>query len=114
MKGSMQKVLQQLDKAMFKKTDTKTTRTIMFIMCIVTVGVELWLLSLMRAGTICRQVGPDRCMAIQSDWHDTIVTIFSACKDLQVRGDIEESLFEITNWKLEYGLKNHSSNSQHC
>lgn len=44
-------------------------------------------------------------MAIQSDWHDTIVTIFSACKDLQIRGDIEEGLFELTNWKLEYSIK---------
>jgi hypothetical protein len=32
-----------------------------------------------------------------------VIALFSACKDLKVSGDIEESVFEITNWKLEYG-----------
>ena len=103
MKSSVQRVLNQLDKIMFKKTDTAKTLTIMFIMCIVTVGVELWLLCLTKAEQINLQVTPDYFIAIQNDWHDTIVTLFSASKDLQVRGDIKESIFELTNWKLEYG-----------
>ena len=104
MKSSIQNVLEQLDKVMFKKTDTAKTLTIMFILCVITVGTELWLLCLTKAGQINLEVTPHYFTAIQSDWHDTIVTLFSACKDLQVRGDIKESIFELTNWKLEYGI----------
>lgn len=104
MKTSIQKTLQQLDKVMFKKTDTEKTLAIMFTICIITVGTELRLLCLAKAGEMDPSITQDHCKAIQTAWHDTIVALFSACKDLQVRGDIRESIFELTNWKLEYGI----------
>lgn len=102
MRTSIQQVLEQLDKVMFKKTDTTLTFTIMFILCVITVGTEIRLECLMR-----RRESPtiiqDYCQSIQSKFHDTMVALFSACKDITVCGNIEESLFELTNWKLEYG-----------
>lgn len=104
MKSSIQKVLEQLDKVMFKKTDTTKTLTIMFTICVITVGAELWLLCLTKADQINLKIPVDHSIVIYNDWHDTIVALFSACKDLQVRGDIKGCIFELVNWKLEYGM----------
>ena len=105
MKTSIQKTLQQLDKVMFKKTDTEKTLTIMFTMCIITVGTKLRILCLTKVGEMNPNITQDYYKTIQTDWHDTIVVLSSARKDLQVRSDIRESIFELTNWKLEYGME---------
>ena len=73
-------------------------------MCIITVGTKLRILCLTKVGEMNPNITQDYYKTIQTDWHDTIVAIFSACKDLQVRGDIRESIFELTNWKLEYSI----------
>lgn len=87
---------------MRKKTDKTTTLNVMFTLCIITIGAEIRLECLMRG-----QLTPDNiqayCQSVQTGWHDTIIALFSACKGLTVSGDIKESIFEITNWKLEYG-----------
>jgi hypothetical protein len=111
MRTSIQQVLEQLDKVMFKKTDTVMTFTIMFILCVITVGTEIRLQCLMiraESPTVIR----DHCQSVQLNWHDTMVALFSACKDITVCGDIKESLFELTNWKLEYGKS--SGSALHC
>ena len=103
MRTSIQQVLEQLDKAMFKKTDTATTLTIMFTLCIITMGTEIRLECLARTAESSPTIVQAHCLSVQIRWHDTMVALFSACKDLKIRGDIKESVFELTNWKLDYG-----------
>src|SRR5690242_11734130 len=102
MRTSILKVLQQLDKVMRKKTNPTETLTIMFTLCVITIGAEIRLECFTRAGHNLDFLEA-LCQSVQTKWHDTVIALFSACKDLKVSGDIEESVFEITNWKLEYG-----------
>lgn len=106
MRISVLEVLQQLDKAIRpkpkKKTDSTETLTIMFTLCVITVGTEMRLECLSQARHDLETLQA-HCLSVQTKWHDTMIALFSACKDLKVSGDIEESIFEITNWKLEYG-----------
>jgi hypothetical protein len=104
----IQQVLEQLDKLMFKKTNTVMTFTIMFILCVIKVGTEIRLQYLMRRAE-SPTIIQDHCPSVQSKWHDTMVALISACKDIAVYGDIKESLFELTNWKLEYGKSSASA-----
>jgi hypothetical protein len=106
MRASIQQVLGQLDKVMFKKTDTAMTLTIMFTICVITIGTEIRFECIMRTRERSRTIGQAYCQSVQTRWHDTLVALFSACKDLKVCGDIKESIFEITNWKLDYGKSN--------
>ena len=108
MRTSILQVLEQLDKVMFKKTDTAITFTIMFILCVITVGTEIRLECLLRRAE-SPTIIQGYCQSVQSKWHDTIVALFSACKDIKVCRDIKESLFELTNWKLEYGKSSGSA-----
>lgn len=87
---------------MRKKTNHVETLTIMFVLCVITIGSEIRLASLTQAEHNLDSL-QSHCQSVQSKWHDTMIALFSACKDLKVSGDIEESVFEITNWKLEYG-----------
>jgi hypothetical protein len=105
MRTSIQQVLKQLDKVVFKKTDTAMTLTIMFVLCVITIGTEVRLECLMRTGE-SQAIVQAYCESVQTLWHDTVVALFSACKDLKVCGDIKESVFELTNWKLDYGKSN--------
>jgi hypothetical protein len=102
MRTSILKVLQQLDKVMRKKTNPTETLTIMFTLCVITIGAEIRLECFTRARHNLDFLAA-LCQSVQTKWHDTVIALFSACKDLKVSGDIEESVFEITNWKLEYG-----------
>jgi hypothetical protein len=103
MRTSIQQVLEQLDKVMFKKTDTAMTLTIMFTLCVITMGTEIRFECLVRTGERSPTIAEAHCRSVQTRWHDTVVALFSACKDLKVCGDIKESVFELTNWKLDYG-----------
>jgi hypothetical protein len=103
MRTSIQQVLEQLDKVMFKKTDTEMTLTIMFTICLITMGTEIRLECLMRTEERNSTIAQAHCQSVQTRWHDTVVALFSACKDWKICGDIKESIFELTNWKLDYG-----------
>jgi hypothetical protein len=103
MKDSIQQIFHYLNTNIFKSSDATSTLTIMFTLCIITAGTELWLLYLMKAMNRGQDVTQDHLLAIQTKWHDTIVALFSACKDFNASGEITESLFEVTNWKLDYG-----------
>jgi hypothetical protein len=106
MRTSIRQVLEQLDKVMFKKTDTAMALTIMFTICIITIGTEIRFECLMRRRGRSPAIGQAHCQSVQTQWHDTLVALFSACKDLKVCGDIKESVFEVTNWRLDYGESN--------
>ena len=103
MRASIKQVLEQLDKVMFKKTDAAMTFTIMFTLCVITIGTEIRLECLMRRAE-SPVIIQAHCQSVQSKWHDTMVALFSACKDITLCGDIKENLFELTNWKQEYGM----------
>jgi hypothetical protein len=87
---------------MRKKTNPTETLTIMFTLCVITIGTEIRLECFTRPRDNLDLLQA-HCQSVQTKWHDTVIALFSACKDLKVSGDIEESIFEITNWKLEYG-----------
>jgi hypothetical protein len=87
---------------MRKKTNRTETITIMFTLCVITIGAEIRLECFTQARHNLDFLEA-LCQSVQTKWHDTVIALFSACKDLKVSGDIEESVFEITNWKLEYG-----------
>jgi hypothetical protein len=74
----------------------------MFTLCVITIGAEIRLECFTRA---CHNFNflQTLCQSVQTKWHDTVIALFSACKDFKVFGNIEEGIFEITNWKLEYG-----------
>lgn len=103
MRTSIQQVLEKLDAVMFKNTDTAMTLTIMSILCIITIGTEVRLGCLMKTRESSPTISQDYCRSVQTKWHDTMVALFCACKTLKISGDIRENVFEITNWKLEYG-----------
>ncbi|KAH8591912.1 hypothetical protein B0O99DRAFT_263742 [Bisporella sp. PMI_857] len=105
MRSSILKVLQQLDMVMRKKSNHTETLNIMFTLCVITIGAEIRLECFTRARHNPNIVEA-LCHSVQTKWHDTIIALFSACKDLKASGDIKESIFEITNWKLEYGKSN--------
>jgi hypothetical protein len=104
MRTSILKVLQRLEIVIYKKTNITETFSIMYTLCVITIGVEIRLECFTQA-----RYNSDsdslkaHCQSVQTEWHDTVIALFSACKDLKVSGDIEESVFEITNWKLKYG-----------
>lgn len=102
MRTSIVKVLQQLEKVMLKKTNPSETLTIMFTLCVITIGSEIRLQCFTQARN---NLGSFEafCKSVETEWHDTLIALFSACKDLKFSGNIEEGIFEITNWKLEYG-----------
>ena len=104
MKTSILKVLQQLDKVMRKKTNPAETLTIMFTLCVITIGAEVRLDCFTRAGYNVDLLQA-HCQSVQTKWHDTVIALFSACKDLKGSGDAKDSIFEITNWK-SYGQSN--------
>lgn len=102
MKTSILKYLKQLNKVIRKKTDPTETLTIMFTICAITIGAEIRL----ECFTLAKHNSDfleKLYESVQTKWHNTMIALFSACKDLKVSGNIEESIFEITNWKLEYG-----------
>ena len=102
MRNSVQRALEQLDKVMFKNTDTAITLTIIFTLCVITVGTEIRLECLTRLKESTPLIIENYCQSVQTYWHDTLVAIFAACKDLEVRGDIRESIFELTTWRRDY------------
>ena len=100
MRNSAQLVLEQLDKVMFKKSDIAMTFTIMFTLCVITVAAEMRLEYLTRLSEVTPVIIQDYCQSLQTQWHDTIMALFVACKDLDFRGG---NVFELTSWKVDFG-----------
>lgn len=79
---------------------TNPTKTLMFTLCVITIGAEIRLECFTRARHD-PEVVKAHCQSVETKWHDTMIALFSACENLS--RDIEGSLFEIDNWTPEYG-----------